>query len=292
MSTPLRQLVRAVDEAIAAGGIVLVGEVHDNAIHHRLRAELIRRSAPKRPALVFEHIPTDRGSALDGFNHAASEILHGGPSPHHRTADDLLAALEWSNSGWPAAGIFKPLFEAALSGRLPIVPGDPPRALVRKVAKEGSAALADGDRARRVLDSPLPGPLQSALLDELEASHCGLMPRAALANMAFAQRYRDAHLADALVQAATIHGSAILLAGNGHVRADRGVPLYLRQMVPARMVVAVMLLEVEDGKTDPGAYAPRDPDGKLAADFVLFTPRASRDDPCESMRRQLAPAGR
>ena len=46
-----------------------------------------------------------------------------------------------------------------------------------------------------------------------------------------------------------------------------------------------MMLEVEDGKIDPAAYVPRDPDGNPAVDFMIFTPRAERPDPCESLRQ-------
>ena len=102
--------------------------------------------------------------------------------------------------------------------------------------------------------------------------------------MSLAQRYVDAHMADVLVKAAEMHGAAFLLAGNGHVRTDRGVPWYLRQLAPSRKVVSVMLLEVEDGKLD-GAAGPRTPDGAWAADYVLFTPRHARLDPCEAMRQ-------
>jgi hypothetical protein len=46
----------------------------------------------------------------------------------------------------------------------------------------------------------------------------------------------------------------------------------------------VMFVEVVDGKIDAEAYVPRDPDGKPAADYLVFTPRAERPDPCEKMR--------
>jgi len=232
-----------------------------------------------RPALVFEHIRPEQRPALDAF--FAKDVKDRG------SADDLLRALDWDKSGWPKSEMFEPLFATALVNNLPIFPGDPPRALIRKVAKDGPAALPDDERAQLKLDAALPDALQSALLDELEASHCGLMPRAAFGNMAFAQRYRDAHLADALVKAADTHGSAVLLAGNGHVRSDRGVPYYLKQMAPGRKVISVMLVEVEDGKTDPETYVWRDPAGKPAVDYIVFTPRTERPDPCEEMRAQF-----
>ena len=77
--------------------------------------------------------------------------------------------------------------------------------------------------------------------------HCGLMPASAFGNMNIAQRFRDAHQARALVDAAEANGSAFLLAGNGHVRTDRAVPWYVRRMAPGRKVVSVMLLEVTAG---------------------------------------------
>jgi uncharacterized iron-regulated protein len=132
----------------------------------------------------------------------------------------------------------------------------------------------------------LPAPLADALRRELEEGHCGALPPQALGGMAAAQRYRDAHMADALLGAAQRHGSAILIAGNGHVRADRGVPWHLRQRAPGAQVTAVLLLEVEEGRTDPADYLPRDSDGRPAADFIIFTPRAERPDPCESLRKK------
>jgi uncharacterized iron-regulated protein len=112
------------------------------------------------------------------------------------------------------------------------------------------------------------------------------LPPQALGGMAVAQRYRDAHMADVLLSTAQRHGSAILIAGNGHVRTDRGVPWHLRQRAPGTPVAAVLLVEVEDGQTEPADYVPRDPESRPAADFVIFTPRAERGDPCESLQKK------
>ncbi len=276
-------------DLIAAGGVLLAGEVHDNLQHHALRAALIEelhaseigRQRSFRPALVFEHIRTDQQLALDQFADFNTNARHLG------TAGDLFRFLDWERSGWPDQKLFEPLFSAAIQFKLPILPGDPPREKVRVVAKGGAEALTDDERQRLHLDQPLAPPLQDALLTELEASHCGLLPKTAFGNMAVAQRYRDAHLAEALTKAADAHGSAVLFAGNGHVRNDRGVPYYLKQMAPNRKVVTVMLLEVEDGTTDPEAYVPRDPEGKPAVDYIIFTPRIERKDPCADMRERF-----
>jgi uncharacterized iron-regulated protein len=259
-------------------GIVLLGEVHDNAAHHRLRswliAEALRARPDRRPAVVFEQIRSDQRPALDQFKALDEQCCR------LATAIDLLRLLKWDTSGWPPAEAYRPLFDAVIAGRLPIYPGDAPRDLVRAMARGGAEALGPEERIKLRLDVPLPQPLAEALEAELADSHCGGLPAQAVAGMTLAQRFRDAHLADALIGAAARHGSAILIAGNGHARSDRGVPWYIRLRTPGTRVMSVLFLEVEKGKTDPLAYIPRDPDGQAAADTIIFTPRADRDDPC------------
>jgi uncharacterized iron-regulated protein len=268
--------------------LVLLGEVHDNPEHHFFRTRLIEyltgrfsSDAPKPPAIAFEQIRADQQAGLDAFvdfNAHAARLGNTG---------DLKRFIEWDKSPWSKMADYTPLFDAAISGRLPIYAADPPREVMKKAAKEGiAAALAPQQRARLGLDTPLGEASNAASLAEIESSHCGMIPKSAHPNMAQAQRYRDAHMADVLLAAADTHGSAILIAGNGHVRSDRGVPWYIRQRAPDKKVVSVLLIEVVAGKTDPDAYVPRDPDGKPAADFIVFTPAGpDRDkDPCEGMK--------
>ena len=151
-------------------------------------------------------------------------------------------------------------------------------AAIMKTAKEGESSLPAAERTRLGLDSPLGAQLDAASMKEIEDSHCGAMPKSAFGGMAYAQRYRDAHLADAVLKASDRHGGAFLIAGTEHARTDRGVPWYLRQRASGKKVVSLMFVEVEDGNTDPGSYVPRDPDGKPAADYLVFTPRADRPD--------------
>lgn len=284
---PIETLAHTLTAHVAAGGLLLLGEVHDNGAQHALRGYLLRAIAAglagqgrPMPALVFEHIRMDQDAALE-------PPLN--PSPD--SARELMVRLDWKNSGWPAAALFLPIFEAAAAHALPIVPGHPTRAEVREVARRGLDALPKEAVARLGLDVALPGPLADALLDELEASHCGLMPRSAFTNMALAQRYRDAHMAASTVTAASTHGAAILLAGNGHLRTDRGVPRDLAHLAPGRPTLALALIEVEDITTERAAYMLRDPQGAPAADYVVLTPRTPRADPCEAMRAQFKKRG-
>lgn len=259
-------------------GMVILGEVHDSPHHHHVRAELLNLTFPTPTPLVFEHIRKDQQAALDAVGADPGRIT---------SASALLDAISWDKSGWPDKTIFQPLFQRALELQLPILAGHPSRDSLGAVARGGTAALSEDERRRLRLDEPLPEKLQNALLDELEASHCGLMPKTAFGNMATAQRYRDAHMAAAIIAAAKKDGRAVLLTGNGHARLDRGVPFDLRRLEPNREVLSILLIETEDGKTEPNAYVPRDPDGHAAADIILFTPRTQRTDPCTEMRERF-----
>jgi uncharacterized iron-regulated protein len=261
--------------------VILLGEVHDNPAHHQVRAWMIENTARTfpdwRPAIVLEQINANQKAAVDKFN----ALVEAGDGT--ATADELLRLLDWDKSGWPSGTIYKPLLAAAIAAKLPIYAGDPAREQVRSVAKEGLSLMPAEERARMRLDADLPERLREALGKELVEGHCGALPPEAMDGMAAAQRYRDAYLADTVLAAAQKHGSAILIAGNGHVRKDRGVPWYIRQRSPQAKVATVMVLEVTAGNVDPAGYVPFDPDGEPVVDALVFTPAAERADPCQSL---------
>ena len=267
--------------ALSAHGALLLGEMHDNPAHHLLQAAAVTEFAnggtKDAAAIVFEQIRDDQQPALDrftDFNQSAARLA---------TAGDLKRLIKWDKSGWPK-DIYDPLFKAVIAAKLAIYPGDVPRDAIMKTANEGEGSLPAAERNRLGLNIPLGAKLDAASLKQIGYAHCGAMPESAFGGMAYAQRYRDAHLADAMLKASNQHGGAFLIAGGTHVRTDRGVPWYLRLRAPGKNVVSLMFVEVEDGNTDAGAYVPRDPDGKLAVDYLVFTPRADRPDPCEKMR--------
>ena len=94
---------------------------------------------------------------------------------------------------------------------------------------------------------------------------------------------RDAAMAQALVRDATADG-AILIAGNEHVRADRGVPIYLHApRSPDASARSVGVGFVEAGEADqragdfPASLVTQYP----GFDYLWFTPPVARDDPCQ-----------
>jgi uncharacterized iron-regulated protein len=65
----------------------------------------------------------------------------------------------------------------------------------------------------------------------------------------------------------------VLLAGNGHVRRDIGVPRWLQASPLASRLFVVGLLESDEPAKEPGAF-----------DIALVTAPAERADPCAPLR--------
>ena len=258
-------------DAAAAADFVLIGERHDNRDHHRLQARLVRavqRDARRPRAVAFEMIGADR--QLDVVEYLDA---------HPGDAAGLGAAVDWAASGWPDWALYEPIARAALANGGQIVAAGLDQEQRRAVFEQGARALRASFVRRTGLDRDLAAPLTSDLRDELRAAHCDQAPPEVLSGMYRVQRARDAMLADRLAAAAGKAGG-VLIAGNGHVRKDRGVPWYLARLRPAARTLSIGLLEVQDELRQ----APAD----LPYDYVWFTPRVDHaQDPCAAYEGDL-----
>ncbi len=260
---------------------VLLGETHDNPDHHALQAWIVRAMTARgrRPAVAFEMIDADQGRDLRRY-------LDGAPGD----AGGLGDAVGWRARGWPAWEIYRPIGEAALAHDLPMWPADVARKLQKQVGRHGFDGAVDAERrARLALDRPLGNTLRSNLMAELKAGHCNMLPESALAPMARVQRLRDAVMADNLMAAAKDSADgAVLIAGRGHARADRGVPWYLRARLDAPSVLTVGIVEAMAGQTEWRSYLPQAPEaGPAPFDYIWITPRFDDTDHCAEMRKRM-----
>jgi uncharacterized iron-regulated protein len=193
--------------------------------------------------------------------------------------DELGRVLEWDKRGWPAWSLYRPIFEVVVSAHLKIVATGLSHELVRKVVHEGPSALPE-EIAANVKLVPLEPAMAASLDEEIKSSHCGMLPDAMVAPMSMAQRVKDALMARLMSINTTVDG-AVLVAGNGHVRSDRGVPMYLRKP-------SVTISFVEVGESVAAAtYASDEP-----ARFIVFTPRVDDEDPCKKFHAYSLPAER
>jgi len=238
----------------------LLGEVHDHPEHHRARASLIR-GMRDRAEVFFEQFDRERDASLRQAQAAGAD------------ADGLAraGALDTKAWAWP---LHRPLLEAAIVGAHPVRAANLSREDARRIARAGALAPPDAALARTLGASDWTEAREQALRKTVLDSHCGMLPAKVAPAMALAQRARDAAMAQALLSAS---GPVVLVAGNGHVRRDLGVPLYLPGNAK---VLSVGFVETRRGEAVPRAYDPG------AYDYIWFTAPQPRPDPCEAFRKR------
>lgn len=238
---------------MAANHTVLLGEVHDNAQVHRVRLQALRAAVDNgwRPAIAMEQFDRERQPDID---RARRERPH--------DADYLIRAAGAQGWNWD---FYRPVVQLALDHGLPLVAANLSRADAMRVAQQGFvAALPPLTVARYHLDDGVPPALLAAQREQIGQSHCGMVPEEAMDGMARAQIARDVTMAEAL--RAWSGKGVVLLAGNGHVRRDLGVPQWL-----------------------PGVYTVGFVESEAAGEFddvLPFKPPAGRADPCAGMKPQ------
>ncbi len=281
-----------------AARYVLIGEQHDNPDHHLIQAWLIDEIVKdgRRPSVVLEMVPQSYAAQISDYD------LNKDPQ-----LDDFAKRLDWEKRGWFSWDIYRPVGLAAARNGLRMVAGNLDRDRTRDISKRGTDALSQEERERFALNEAMDPKLRDGLAAELSGSHCGLLPKSALPSMALVQRARDGVMADAMIAAGSRNGS-VLIAGNGHVRKDRGVPMVLAKRLPGHDDVtlekdgttrtvrtpraqnfAIGLIEVQPGKNDPADYGLSNAQGTPLYDIVMFTPKADITDHCAEMRKRFAP---
>jgi uncharacterized iron-regulated protein len=240
----------------AASRYVLLGEQHDSEAHHARQLQMLQALSARglKPALALEQFDTEHQAALRLAQQSGV-----------RDAEALADAGQLNRKGWRWP-MYRDLIAHAAEQGWPLLAANLSRAEARRIVlgEVPAPAAADAEQQRLMEDDVIQG-------------HCGHRPSPAiLTGMVGAQRARDARMAATLDAAS---GPVVLIAGAGHVRRDRAVPRHLAE--PAR-ALAVGLIEVRDGKTDPAAY------DSAGFDVLWFTASKQRSDPCATPLPGLA----
>ncbi len=253
---------------LAETDVVILGEKHDNPAHHAAQAELTRLIAMRAmpAALVFEMIRPEAEPEMVELRGSGAPGSAFGP------------LIGWDEWGWPDWEMYAPILDAATD--TPVLGAAVPRKSVRDAMGRGAAAVFAEDLGRDAealgVNQPLPVEIQKAMEAEQVAAHCDALPIEMAAPMVEAQRLRDAAFADAVLRGREMgDGPVILITGSGHGRVDRAVPLYLRAAAPDLSVISVAFVEITAGMGSAEA-AP--------FDFIWYTDKYPRGDPCEAFR--------
>lgn len=244
-------------QRLIGADLVLLGELHDNAAHHRIRGALIAASTTRAIAVVFEQ-----------FAAAPTPIP---PPARDQSLEAWLDAHGFDRIGWRWP-LHQPVVTAARDHGRAIWGSGVSREALRAVVRSGVTAAPE-DLTRLIRQAPLDARAQTALDHALVEGHCGQLPDAMIPGMRAAQEVRDAAMTRALL-AAGAGGPAWLIAGNGHVRKDMAVPRLLRTAAPGRSLVVVGLAEAGERVEGGERY-----------DIVVVTSPAERGDPCAAFRR-------
>ena len=139
--------------ALARRGVVLLGESHNEAEHHRWQLHTIAALVSRRPDMVlgFEMFPRRVQAVLDRW------------SKGELNEADFLREVDWPEIWGAGAEFYLPLFHFARMHRLPMLALNVDRTISQRVAAQGLAAIPNGERE----GVGNPAPASSAYRDHL-----------------------------------------------------------------------------------------------------------------------------
>jgi uncharacterized iron-regulated protein len=231
--------------AVPRAPVLLLGEVHDHPEVHARRLDLMRSllALGRRPAVIMEQLDAYRQRELDRVR-------------ADRSTDAAAVIAAAGAAGWDWQ-MYRPYIELVLAHHLPLVGANLSRAAARQVMRDGLAAHG--------FDEVVPQDVLVSQLQQIQISHCGTVDRDTARAMVLAQVARDQLMARLVERRAL--GGALLLAGNGHVRTDIGVPRWLS---PATRRITEAIGFVEQG------------DDVIAYDRRIELPVHPRPNPCST----------
>lgn len=236
-------------ESLATRKIVLLGESHGSAEHHRWQLHTLAGLHAHRSDLVvgFEMFPRAVQTALDAWSNGRS------------TETEFLEAVRWREVWGFAPEFYLPLFHFVRQNRLPMIALNVDRQLVSRVAHEGWGAIPEDDREgisdpapageayRRSLAAVYAAKQTEGIKDPLpfdrgegpredgtgEGPHLpAILESEDFARFVEAQLTWDRAMAEALVQASRDNPGALVVGilGRGHVEHGYGVPHQLADL--------------------------------------------------------------
>ena len=239
-------------DALLPADVLLLGEQHDAAEHQQIEQQVVANLSARGLLAAVALEMADAGVSTARLQPSSTEA-------------EARKALNWNEEGWPWAA-YGPAVMTAVRAGIPVIGANLPRAQMK-------SSMADNQ-----LDAQLPGPALKAQQQLIRMGHCNLLPESQITPMTRIQVAKDISMAKTLHQAAFPGKVVVLLAGNGHVDRDLGVPQHL----PAELKVKAIRLRAEINGDPPVGE-------RTAFDSIWATPALPEIDYCEGLREQLAP---
>jgi uncharacterized iron-regulated protein len=267
---------------LASARIIYFGEEHRNPWHIEAALRVLQAltSQGRTPVLALEMFDWESQSALDRYL---------SDTPPSR--EEFLTEARWEETWGGPFEDYEPLVNFARNHHLPLVALNPPRALVRLVAKQGLARAKQdermalwGMRDETLSDDPR---YRSVVFDQIRRCHAEL-PDEAYQRLYEASVFRDEGMAKTIAEYLRQHpqsarmGPVVVYTGTGHMQYRLPVPNRVARRLGSNVAAhqrTIYLMAYEPSRADAIRELLREP----IADYVWLTPLGP-DGPPRSCR--------
>ena len=258
--------------------IIYLGEEHHNRFHIDAAMTVLRRlkAEGRTPALAMEMFGWDGQAALDQY-------LFGS----EMNRQEFLKAVRWQQNWGGSYEDYEPLVRLAKEQHWAVDAMNPPKPLVRIVAKNGLAqAESDpmmvqwGMKDEAIVDDPI---YRTRILQQLQACHGGGAD-SLYQTMFEASMVRDEGMAKTLVHrlnqirsgSNTMAGPLVSYTGGGHIQYNLPVPKRVaRRLTDQVRQVSVYMTSFEVGRIEELQDMIRE----KIADYLWLTPVSTQGPP-------------
>ncbi|MGF1622124.1 MAG: ChaN family lipoprotein [Rhodomicrobiaceae bacterium] len=259
-------------EDLARKRVVLLGETHDDAEHHRWQLHTLAALHGRGKPLVI---------GLEMFPRAAQPVLDKWVRGE-LSREDFLASAGWTRIWGYPSGLYMPIFDFARMHRIPMKALNVERGLVARVGREGWDAVPEPERQGVSTPAPASQGYQRMLAevyalkeampsgdpgkDAKTPDHQIEIDDAKLAefqqkddfrNFVAAQQVWDRAMAQALAEASKEQGDALVVAivGSGHVEGGFGIRHQLEDLGMTEAATAIPVGKGEPCETVDDNYS-------------------------------------
>lgn len=129
---------------LARADYVLLGEEHGNIRHHDVQQSILEGIVRygKKPAVILEMLDLEDAGIIN--------------STQRQYPNQLAAAVDWANGGWPDWQFYRPLVKTAMDAKLRLAPGNiPSNKFLALAFNDGMQGLEKRQAQQRGLLQPL-----------------------------------------------------------------------------------------------------------------------------------------
>ncbi len=216
--------------SLASKDVVFIGEIHDDPGHHLIQIQILQALLDRwgsKAAVGMEFFPRTVQEMLDRYIRGSW------------TESEFLAAVDWEKIWGYDYPLYRPLMLAARAKSVRVVAINAPPAIVKKVAREGLAALSAHERSQIAADLDLGNKGHREFLQKAYGEHTHPDLKS-FENFYVAQTVWEETMAETISSYLKENGGKmIVFTGNGHIIHRFGVPDRTARRIPLSMATVV-----------------------------------------------------